>query len=214
MESFCTAPEAYRERVVELVKFLEEASHEKDGENDWVFIKNNQDVHISYKPVANTVHTLRGIATFPAKPESLIELCKGLDHWDSLDPFFKTGESIEKIDVNNEILIALYSAGVPLVFDREFLVFETRGKKGESFFIASFSIDRADIPNPKYPDAVRGEIIKGGFWIEPQGDLCKVTWIVAMDPKGWIPVAVVNLICGDEPLVLAAVREAVGKLEK
>jgi len=181
------------------------------GENDWTFIKEQDGVSISYKPAVGTVHTLRGCCAMPSSAESIVELCKGLDHWNGLDPFFKEGTVIEKIDNNNEVIVALYSAGVPMVLDREFLFLETRGKKDNAFFIASYSVERDDVPNPKYENSVRAELLRAGFWIVPQEGHCIVTWIVAADPKGWIPVTVVNLLCGDEPLVLARVREALVK---
>jgi len=40
-----------------------------------------------------------------------------------------------------------------------------------------------------------------------------VNYIVQVDPKGWIPHWVVNLVAGDEPMVIHKVRELVEKVK-
>ncbi len=41
---------------------------------------------------------------------------------------------------------------------------------------------------------------------------CEVSYIVQVDPKGWIPTWVVNLVSGDEPMCLAKIRSLVETL--
>eukprot|EP01123_Difflugia_compressa_P003898 TRINITY_DN15214_c0_g1_i1.p1 TRINITY_DN15214_c0_g1~~TRINITY_DN15214_c0_g1_i1.p1 ORF type:complete len:213 (+),score=34.63 TRINITY_DN15214_c0_g1_i1:87-725(+) len=202
--------------VSSVISFLSSSSQD-DTSDGWVFIKEKRGVLISYKPQAGCVHTLRGITQIKVTPERIIQYCSGLDNWNtSLDPCFKEGKLVERIDPNNDVTISLYTTGVPLVADREFLIHESRGKFGENYYIASYSVERDDHPAPYYPNAVRGKLLRGGFWVEPMTTpdstpLSRVTWVSAVDPQGDIPLVITNSVCGDEPLVLANLREILEK---
>ena len=42
--------------------------------------------------------------------------------------------------------------------------------------------------------AVRGESIISGYLIRPHGEGCSLTYVSQSDPKGWIPVMVLNTL--------------------
>ncbi|MCL4419931.1 hypothetical protein M1146_07630 [Patescibacteria group bacterium] len=53
-----------------------------------------------------------------------------------------------------------------------------------------------------------GTLVKGGLRITPIDDgSCEVGFIVAINPRGWIPLWVANACIGDEPLVLRKLEE-------
>jgi len=61
---------------------------------------------------------------------------------------------------------------------------------------------------------VRGRILQAGWLIQPlseKEDACTVTYIVQVDPAGWIPKFVVNMINDKEPLIIKKVETLLTK---
>jgi len=213
----------YGTKVKETKEFLNVSSSEVVGENGWDSIKEVDGVTVS-KKIEGEIHTIRGQTLIAASVDNILTVCKGLDYWPELDPLFKEGHVVQKLDERHDIICTVYSTNVPLVYDREFLFIEcrpSRDKDGTQYLI-TFSIDANKlglaVPEPLYPGVVRGWVTRGGMKIEPlpgeQQPLCKVTWIIATDPRGWIPQWVINLVSGDEPLVLLGVKQKAVQLEE
>jgi len=55
-------------------------------------------------------------------------------------------------------------------------------------------------PDSTWGGAVRGEILASGYIARdiPGTESCELTYIVQVDPKGWVPVAITNLVAADQ----------------
>jgi len=75
-----------------------------------------------------------------------------------------------------------------------------------TFYILSQSVDYDKIPpNPK---CVRGEILDTGILITPVSEnTCSVTYVLQVDPKGWVPTFIVNLAATDQATNVLRIRE-------
>lgn len=99
---------------------------------------------------------------------------------------------LETLDANHDIIQAIYTLGVPLINDREFIYLENRKHLPDGTkIVVVFSIPRNDVPVPS--GCVRGTIVASGFVIsplskEPGKETCKCMYLVQVDPAGWIPV--------------------------
>jgi hypothetical protein len=71
---------------------------------------------------------------------------------------------------------------------------------------------------PEISGFVRGELLTSGYIIEPvdgtQQKESKVTYIVQLDPKGWLPTSVVNSVAVDQPKTLASLRNFINTKTK
>jgi len=151
------------------------------------------------------VYTCRGLATLQLPAELVFKIASGMDYWPIIDPYCVAGHQVQLVDEDHEILYSRYTTGIPLIAEREFVFLESRrALKNGQYLIIDFSIDdevSSSVPN--HPGSVRGELVRGGMQITPIDDQsCDVGFIVGANPKGWIPLFVVNAFIGEEPLVL------------
>jgi len=56
--------------------------------------------------------------------------------------------------------------------------------------------------HPQVKGCVRGEVQSSGYICIPNADnkTCKLTYLVQVDPKGWLPVWLVNLVAADQAM--------------
>jgi len=96
-----------------------------------------------------------------------------------------------------------------MVTPRDFatLTAATFNKETGSAAVLSKSIIHKSIPEEK--GFVRGQLLNTGYIIEPTDGTRKqsnVTYIVQIDPKGWIPMPIVAAVSKQQPLTLARLR--------
>jgi len=59
------------------------------------------------------------------------------------------------------------------------------------------SVERLDVPEK--PPFVRGTVLASGYLAKSIGqNRCELTYVVQVDPKGWLPKWVVNLVAVDQ----------------
>jgi hypothetical protein len=70
----------------------------------------------------------------------------------------------------------------------------------KSALVLGESIEHPDHPEKKgMLDYVRGKIFSSGYHVKANGDRsCFVTYLVSVDPQGWLPPMITNLIAADQ----------------
>jgi len=204
----------------EFKELLQAASDEDTG---WTLIKTANDVTIHKKRKENSpVHCVRGKARIRASAEEIQATVRALDYVGDWDPFYRSGRVVESPDEDHDVIHCRYNLDTPLVSDREFVYLENRKRYDDGkLVVLAFSIPRDDIA--LLPGCVRGEIVTTGFVIE-NAELseshkqelatteskvefeCLVTYVVQVDPKGWLPTWLINFVAGNEPLCLDRIR--------
>jgi len=193
------------------------AQEEHDLQMGWEFVKNAFDVDICKRIEPNSkIQAVRGKGRISASPREISQVIRGIELTGSWDSFFKGGRVVECFDNNHQILHSRYSLDAPLVRDREFVFLETfKEYEDGSIVVCCFSVERDDVP--PLPTCVRGEMILSGWIITPlrtDCEVCDVTYVVHVDPKGWIPSVVVNFVAIEEPLSINRLRMFLEKRRK
>ncbi|KAF9690341.1 hypothetical protein SADUNF_Sadunf01G0185400 [Salix dunnii] len=84
----------------------------------------------------------------------------------------------------------------PLFRNREFIVYERRETMEDGTLVvavASLPKEIAAGLHPKQNNAIRGLLLQSGWVVEKlEDDSCMVTYVVQLDPAGWLPKCFVN----------------------
>ncbi|KRH01896.2 hypothetical protein GLYMA_17G003000v4 [Glycine max] len=84
----------------------------------------------------------------------------------------------------------------PLFRNREFIVYERRETMEDGTLVvavASLPKEIAAGLHPKQSNAIRGLLLQSGWVVEKlEDDSCVVTYVVQLDPAGWLPKCFVN----------------------
>jgi len=99
-----------------------------------------------------------------------------------------------------------------LVADRDFVFLESRIEKDDKIYILDQSIDFKEVPELK--GVTRGHLHYVG-WVVKQIDdnTCELTYLGLVDPKGWVPHAIVKSVGGDEIMIVVNVKNYVAKFK-
>jgi len=174
-----------------------------------------------------------GVAIVNDSVDRIFIHLKGIDNLPEYDPGFKEGRCVEKLASGNEILYALYSFGA-VMDKRDFCYFEGYYDiEGGAKVIVQFSVDHPTCPNAS--GIIRAVTHPAGFVIRPlsqgqtyigeddqthtvtqeqQGKICEVSMLWQVDPRGKIPHWVVNLVSGDQVMMLHKLREYLARSTK
>jgi len=180
---------------------------EADG---WTHIKTVEDVECSYKKSEDSPFILvkgEGIVDCPV--DELVAWFEDHHNFKISDPMIQ--ECIRLEEIQPGFLLCHAKAKMPpMISNRDFVWQEYDGLYQESPRIG-VSIVRSVIheDTPPISGYVRGELSMSGYIIrELEGNRAKssVTYLVHGDPKGWLPVWVVNLVAGDQAMNVVRVK--------
>jgi len=114
---------------------------------------------------------------------------------------FKTGEVAEKISEDKYVYYIQINLPWPLA-PRDMIQFHARKWTKEGYgLISKWSVhlDQYEEGKGKCADHVRAEVIDSGFVIKdvgkPEDKKCQLTFHGKLNPRGWIPIWAVNLMC-------------------
>eukprot|EP00249_Psilotum_nudum_P004527 c18042_g1_i1 orf=719-1402(+) len=157
--------------------------------------------------------TLRGrriVSVSSSKFEKLVNAANISKHW---DPKLVEGRCLQILQENLIILRLAFSAEAgPLLKNREFIVFERRETINDATFvvaIASLPQEMAAAILPQSSKVIRG-LIESGWVIEnlEQDDECMVTCTAQIDPRGWLPKWMVNILSVNLVTVIEDITKA------
>ncbi|KAL6297715.1 hypothetical protein ACE6H2_005857 [Prunus campanulata] len=123
-----------------------------------------------------------------------------LQQW---DPDLVEARYIKDLEDNLSIIRLKFGDNAkPLFRNREFIVYERRetmedgtlwGCAAQVVAVASLPKEIAAGLQPKQNNAIRGLLLQSGWVVEKlEGDSCMVTYVVQLDPAGWMPRCFVN----------------------
>jgi hypothetical protein len=182
-----------------------------DGWVDWgVF----DGIHIHSKDIPNEpIRCFRGKGIIHATAEVIRLHLVQIDLRPYWDPMFLGGNYLMEITDNIRLVYYKFSAPWP-VSSRDFVV--CAGEKitdDGTVMSVVHSVTREEFPEVK--DFVRGFLSYSGFVVkplpnEPDGrPCCEVTYLVQLDPKGWIAPMVANVVNKDQPLCINKLKNAI-----
>ncbi|KAK9678023.1 hypothetical protein RND81_11G182800 [Saponaria officinalis] len=104
---------------------------------------------------------------------------------------------IKDLDENLSIIrLKFGDASKPLFKNREFIVYERRETMDDGTLVvavASLPKEIASGLHPKQNKAIRGVLLQSGWVVEKlDHHSCLVTYVVQLDPAGWLPKFFVN----------------------
>eukprot|EP01084_Bolivina_argentea_P290715 499448_1 len=190
----------------------------------------NPKLLIDYKYLANdNLCTIRGQSIIPnASVNTYYEFSEsGYDDayaWEKqCDPMCTENRCVKSIDINHEIVYGSYDSGLFVISPRDFCYIKARyklkdykGPNNELYDISCTLCYSIDEKHPFYlkPKSkhVRAILKYSGYVFmenktNNKNNECKAAYIVYLDPCGWIPTWVVNLVAPDQGMVIKAMVE-------
>lgn len=178
------------------------------GDEGWKADKEKEGVSIHHRYVeGSSIVMMRGKLEIPASAKAVLECTEDLETRKQWDELFIEGSNVETLDDSHQVLHFKFKSGTMMVSNRDFVMARSVRTNDDGTIVANHvSIEHPDVGENK--GFVRGEIDVSGYFIEPLSDSsCRVTYVVQLDPKGWVPTAAVNLVAVKQPLVLARMKK-------
>ena len=177
---------------------LEQLCVSDDG---WEHPKEKKGVKIHMRSVEGTaIVMLRGVTTIPNTAEEVLAATEDLSKRKEWDELFIEGSVVEQIDADHQVLQFKFKAPSRMVYPRDFVMSRGIRRKEDGTIISN----HIACEHPKAGEVkgyVRGQLRASGYHIKPNdGGGCTVTYVVQVDPKGWIPTMVVNTVAVKQPL--------------
>uniref|UniRef100_A0A7S4MT69 START domain-containing protein n=1 Tax=Vannella robusta TaxID=1487602 RepID=A0A7S4MT69_9EUKA len=182
------------------------------SDDDWEYLNDKKDVKIHLRHVEDSaVVMLRGVTTIPKTPEEILKCTEDLESRKAWDELFIEGSVVKELDENHQVIHFKFKSPSMMVTNRDF-VMARAVKRCDDGTILSNHVSVVDDDAPDAKGFVRGDVFASGYWLKPNGDgTSTAAYVVQIDPKGWIPTAIVNVVAKKQPLVLAKMREYLAK---
>lgn len=192
-------PEDYVSLIKERTNLFKSLLEAQDWNDIGFFDAAHTDVKVWDKVIADSnVHLVRSSARMPCSPERLLKnlYCADVAELKRWDPDLNSTTVVEQMGEKGELQVIYQTYNAPFpVTNRSFLC--VRGVEREengTIWLVALGINRKDFP--EVPGFVRGAVILAGWKITPiEGEVeaCFQDRIVQLDPKGLIPLMIVNL---------------------
>jgi len=156
---------------------------------------------------------LKCVGVVKTTPEKLLDLFTDspLEIRKKVTPNLSKYEIVKEFEPNIHLLHYVYKAPFP-VKSRDFCLKRFVHRYGENILVCGISIEDDDLPPLK--KYIRGEIMMSGYYFESiSEEETKVTSIVYVDPKGWIPNFVVKASKNGELNELTNLVEVIENVE-
>ncbi|XP_059648338.1 uncharacterized protein LOC132294480 [Cornus florida] len=168
--------------------------NDKDG---WKVLTLDNGVEIS-KRRSGSFHTFRSRWLLRSvSPQQFITVATAIDAAKQWDSDLIEARYIKDLEDNLSIISLRFGeSSKPLFRNREFIVYERRETMDDGTLVvavASLPKEIAAGLHPKQNNAIRGLLLQSGWVIEKlEDDSCMVTYVVQLDPAGWLPKCFVN----------------------
>ncbi|XP_031490632.1 uncharacterized protein LOC116257786 [Nymphaea colorata] len=143
-------------------------------------------------PVFRSRWLLRSVSA-----QQFITVANAIDAARQWDPDLVEAKYIKDINDNLSIIALRFGdASKPLFKNREFIVYERRETMADGTLVvavASLPKEIAAGLQPKRGKAIRGLLLQSGWVVEKaDDDACLVTYVLQLDPAGWLPKFLAN----------------------
>ncbi|KAI4298887.1 hypothetical protein L6164_032400 [Bauhinia variegata] len=173
-------------------------SNRGNGSNDgWKVLNLDNGVEIS-KRRSGSLHTFRSRWLLRSvSPQQFITVANAIDAAKQWDSDLVEAKYIRDLEDNLSIIHLRFGENSkPLFRNREFIVYERRETMEDGTLVvavASLPKEIAAGLHPKQSNAIRGLLQQSGWVVEKlESDSCVVTYVVQLDPAGWLPKCFVN----------------------
>nr|XP_009379906.2 PREDICTED: PCTP-like protein isoform X1 [Musa acuminata subsp. malaccensis] len=184
------------ERCIQELLSASESSRAGGGDG-WKVLAFQNGVEIS-KRSAGSLHVFRSRWLLRSvSPQQFIVVATAIDAAKQWDPDLVEAKHIKDLDDNLSIIgLRFGDSSKPLFKKREFIVYERRETLDDGTLVvavASLPKEIAAGLQPKNNKAIRGLLLQSGWVVEKlEDDSCMVTYVVQLDPAGWLPKCFVN----------------------
>jgi len=186
-----------------------------DTSKGWTLTKEKGGVKCYFqKSEKSPFYLFMGEGKISESVETFMEFFKDINSTKVVDPMYLGGEEIEVLNDNHHILRFRYQLP-PMITNRDFLFHEFEGivstePKIGAIIGVSIEHEKCKV-DPKF---IRGNIMASGWVFEEVApNECNVRFIAQTDPRGWLPVWVVNLVTADQSLNVLRLKEHFEKLK-
>uniref|UniRef100_A0A1D1Y5T6 PCTP-like protein n=2 Tax=Anthurium amnicola TaxID=1678845 RepID=A0A1D1Y5T6_9ARAE len=167
------------------------------GNDGWKLLALEDGVEIS-KRCSGSLHVFRSRWLLRSvSPQQFMTVANAIDAAKQWDPHLLEANYIKDLNDNLSIIrLRFGDASKPLFKNREFIVYERRETMDDGTLVvavASLPKEIAAGLQPKKNNSIRGLLLQSGWVVEKmEGDSCMVTYVVQLDPAGWLPKCFVN----------------------
>ncbi|XP_022895617.1 START domain-containing protein 10 [Olea europaea var. sylvestris] len=163
----------------------------------WKVLGIDNGIEIS-KQRSGSLHTFRSRWLLKSvSPQQFITVANAIDAAKQWDSDLVEANYIKNLEENLSIIrLRFGEKSKPLFRNREFIVYERHETMDDGTLVvavASLPKEIAAGLHPKQNNAIRGLLLQSGWVVEKlEDDSCIVTYIVQLDPAGWLPKCFVN----------------------
>lgn len=167
------------------------------GHDGWEAVGMENGVEIS-KRRSGSLHTFRSRWVLKSvSPQQFMTVANAIDAAKQWDPDLVEAKYIKDLEENLSIIrLRFGDKSKPSFRNREFIVYERRESMDDGTLVvavASLPKEIAAGLHPKQNNSIRGLLLQSGWVLEKlEHDSCMVTYIVQLDPAGWLPKCFVN----------------------
>lgn len=168
-----------------------------DGNDVWKVVTLDNGVEIS-KRRSGSLYTFRSRRLLRSvSPQQFITVANAIDAAKQWDSDLVEARYLKDVDDNLSIIrLRFGDHSKPLFRNREFIVYERRETMEDGTLVvavASLPKEIAAGLQPKQSNSIRGLLLQSGWVVEKlEDDSCMVTYVVQLDPAGWLPKCFVN----------------------
>ncbi|XP_065851065.1 uncharacterized protein [Euphorbia lathyris] len=168
-----------------------------NGSDGWKVLAIDNGVEIS-KRRSGPFHTFRSRWVLTTvSPQQFITVANAIDAARQWDSDLVEAKYIKDLEDNLSIIRLRFGENSkPLFRNREFIVYERRETMEDGTLVvavASLPKEIAAGLQPKQNNSIRGLLLQSGWVVEKlEDDSCMVTYVVQLDPAGWLPKCFVN----------------------
>ncbi|GFY89251.1 polyketide cyclase/dehydrase and lipid transport superfamily protein [Actinidia rufa] len=147
-------------------------------------------------------------------PQQFITVANAIDAAKQWDPHVVDARYIKDLEDNLSIIRLRFGENSkPLFRNREFIVYERRETMDDGTLVvavASLPKEIAAGLHPKQSNAIRGLLLQSGWVVEKlEDDSCMVTYVIQLDPAGWLPKCFVNRLNTKLVMIIENLRKLV-----
>ncbi|KAI9177611.1 hypothetical protein LWI28_017276 [Acer negundo] len=187
------------ENCIQELLSASDSSRFGNGSDGWKVLNDldNNGVEIS-KRRSGSLHTFRSRRLLKSvSPQQFITVANAIDAAKQWDSDLVEARYIKDLEDNLSIIRLRFGENSkPLFRNREFIVYERRETMEDGTLVvavASLPKEIAAGLHPKQNNSIRGLLLQSGWVVEKlEDDSCMVTYVVQLDPAGWVPKCFVN----------------------
>ncbi|GAB4847421.1 hypothetical protein Ancab_026478 [Ancistrocladus abbreviatus] len=171
-----------------------------DFDDGWkvVSMAHGLEISISKHKSSGSLHLFRSRCLLGSiTPQQFISVATAIDAAKQWDPELVEARYIKDLEDNLSIIRLCFGDGSKHPFkNREFIVYERRETMDDGTLVVAVASLPKQIAAGLYPKqnrAIRGLLLQSGWVVEKLEDSsCMVTYVVQLDPAGWLPKWFVN----------------------